>query len=71
MKGIRYMGSLITPVPQKYVSKVLAPTYNPPTEFQSGRRSQSLRQSISACTLKWQVDRKEAGSHVRMLGEWG
>ena len=53
LKGIRYMGSFITPVPQKYVPKVLAPTHSPPTEFQSSRRSQSLRQSISVCTLKW------------------
>lgn len=34
-------------------------------------RAGSTASGKSACKLKWQVDRKEAGSHVRMLGEWG
>ena len=34
-------------------------------------RAGSTASGKLACKLKWQVDRKEAGSHVRMLGEWG
>lgn len=34
-------------------------------------RAGSTASGKSACKLKWQVDRKEAGSHVRMLGGVG